>query len=59
MFGIYLCHIYKGSSEWTYGILVRESGSLHVQGVRDKRCENKYEVIAILAILAITSKHTD
>ena len=45
-------------SEWTYGILARESGSLHVQSVVDKRCEYKYEVIDILSIWAITSKHT-
>ena len=54
---IFLSHLQSFFSEWTYGILVPESGSLHMQSVVDKRCEYKYEVIAILAILAITSKH--
>ena len=54
---IFLSHLQSFCSEWTYGILVRESGSLHVQSVVDKRCEYKYEVIAILAISVITSKH--
>ena len=55
---IFLSHSQSFFSEWTYGILARESGSLHVQSVADKWCEYKYEVIAILAISAITSKHT-
>ena len=42
---------------WYFGILARESGSLLTQSVVDKQCEYKYEVIAILAISAITSKH--
>ena len=54
---ILLSHLQSFFSEWTYGILARESGSLHLQSVVDKRCEYKYEVIAILAISAITSKH--
>ena len=55
---IFLSHLQSFFSEWTYGILARESGSLHVQRVVDKQCEYKYEVIAgaILAISAITSK---
>ena len=54
---IFLSHLQSFFSEWTYGILARESGSLHVQSVVDKRCKYKYEVIGILAISAITSKH--
>ena len=53
----FLSHLQSFFSEWTYGILARESGSLRVKSVVDKRCEYKYEVIAILAISAITSKH--
>ena len=30
---------------------------LHVQSVRNMRHENKYELIAIIAILLVTSKH--
>ena len=42
MFGIYfLSHLQSFFSEWTYGILARESGSLHVQSVVDKRREYK------------------
>ena len=54
---IFLSHLQSFYSEWTYGILARELGSRHVQSVVDKRCEYKYEVIAILAVSAITSKH--
>ena len=53
-----MSHLESFFSEWTYGILARESGSLQVQSVIDKRWEYKYEVIAILTISVITSKHT-
>ena len=55
---IFLSHLQNFFFEWTYGILARESGSLHVQSVVDKQCEYKYEVIVILAIPATTSKQT-
>ena len=55
---IFLSHLQSFFSEWTYGIFARESGLLHVQSVVDKWCEYKCEVIAILAISAITSKRT-
>ena len=55
---IFLSHLQSFFSEWTYGILARESGSLHVQSVINTRCKYKYEVIVILTISAITSKHT-
>ena len=35
--------------------LAHDPGSLHLQSVINKRCEYKYEVIAILKISAITS----
>ena len=54
---IFLSHLQIFFSEWSYGILAHESGSLHVQSVINKRCEHKYKVIAILTISAITSKH--
>ena len=55
---IFLSHLQNFFFEWTYGILARESGWLHVQSVEDKRCEYKYEVIVILEIPATTSKQT-
>ena len=55
---IFLSHLKSFFSERTYGILAHESGSLHVQSVINKRCEYKYEVITILTISAISSKHT-
>ena len=38
---IFLLHLQSFFSEWTYGILARESGSLHVQSVVDKQCKYK------------------
>ena len=54
---IFLSHLQSFFSEWSYGILACESGSLHVKSAINKRCEYKNEVIAILTISAITSKH--
>ena len=55
---IFVSHLQCFFSEYTYGILAHDSGSLHVPSVINKRCEYKYEVIAILQISAITAKHT-
>ena len=45
-------------SDWSSGIFARDSGSLHVHSVINKRCEYKYEDIATLKISAIAAKHT-
>ena len=55
---IFVSHLQSFSFEWTYSILACESGLLRMQSVINKRCEYKYEVIAILTISAIASKHT-
>ena len=54
---IFLSHLQSFFSEWSFGILARESGLLHVQSVINKRWAYKYEVIVILTISMITSKH--
>ena len=56
-FAIYLCHIYNVSSLSEPTVFwARSRPLLHVQSVRNKHSEYKYELTAILTILMITSK---